>query len=516
MPATDPWALTGDADTRGLSAGPVRCVMTQPTTAAQETSRKPHGGFLFITALQLCLLWWAYRDHHIQLRDVRTWFGAWELQARRCLMPPGQRAHYTVDELGRLLGRQVGPVQVRASLRRLEAVGLLHWSNAEVTFPRAIDALTVSPSPRLTSMLEAIAMPHRRIPVPRRLVRFLAGARRRCLIATILGHLVRCLYYTHGTCTAKGCCKAAWIAEVFGGHVSTIKAARQSLIGLGWLLPLETSQRVKNRWGQWVQVNLAWDPHATPAVIPCEPSPQVPLSLPIAHEVSISPTRPPDAFSTIQTRPPCLKQRAEPLRVVQPQNPNPHGTAGVSPPIHTKAPTLYHIIPEDLQETGRLLDLFAQAQAQGSIGGSEADRLTFVATAEHARLVGSHNSCGLLAQLIRRRLWHFVTQDDEEAARTRLHAYLYQPLDISPRAPPPPLPMLSDDARVVAALRSQLCQQGTHGDAFLLLRLQGFAWTRERWDQACAALEAARASQAYGCTVVQALATAGVIPAIGV
>jgi hypothetical protein len=304
-PASDLWTLTGDADTRGLSAGPVRCVMTQPITAGQETCRKPHGGFLFITALQLCLVWWAYRDHHIQLRDVRTWFGTWEVQARRCLMTPGQRAHYTVDELGRLLSQPVGPVQVRASLRRLEAVGLLHWSSAEVTFPRTIDALTVSPSPRLTSMLEAIAAPHRRIPVPRRLVRFLAGARRRCLIATILGHLVRCLYYTHGTCTAKGCCKAAWIAEVFGGHVSTIKAARQFLIGLGWLLPLETSQRVKNRYGQWVQVNLAWDPHATSMVIPCGRSPQMPSSLPMGDAISTTETRPPEELCTTETRPPC-------------------------------------------------------------------------------------------------------------------------------------------------------------------------------------------------------------------
>ena len=469
-------------------------VRHDPTTAGQETSRKPHGGFLFITALQPCLIWWAYRDHYIQLRDVRTWFGAWEVQARRCLMKPGQEAHYTVDEFGRLLGQHVGPVQVRASLRRLEVVGLLHWSSAELTFPRAIDALTVTPSTRLTSMLEAIAMPHRRIPVPRRLVRFLAGARRRCLIATILGHLVRCLYYTHGTCTAKGCCKAAWIAEVFGGHVSTIKAARQYLIGLGWLLPLETSQRVKNRYGQWVQVNLAWDPHAMPAVIPCGPSPQVLPSPPMGDAIPTTPTRPPEELSTTPPRPPCREIPAEPLRVSQPQNPDPHDTAGVSPPTATKAPTLHHIIPEDLQETGRLLDLFAQAQVQGSIGGSEADRLTFVATAEHARLVGSTNPCGLLAQLIRRRLWHFVTQDDEEAARTRLQAYLFQPPAIPPRAPPAPPPVLSDDARVVAALRSRLCQQGAHGEAFLLLRLQGLTWTRERWDRACAALEAARAS----------------------
>src|SRR5205807_4844903 len=72
-------------------------------------------------------------------------------------------------------------------------------------------------------------------------------------------------------------------------------------------------------------------------------------------------------------------------------------------------PILRHIVPEDLQDTARLLTLFAQTQTQGLIGKSDSERLTFLALAEHAKVVGSQNPCGLFALLVQRQHWHFVT-----------------------------------------------------------------------------------------------------------
>ena len=43
--------------------------------------------------------------------------------------------------------------------------------------------------------------------------RLLAGGARPALIATILGHLLRCLYLKGGKCSARGRVKASWIAE---------------------------------------------------------------------------------------------------------------------------------------------------------------------------------------------------------------------------------------------------------------------------------------------------------------
>jgi hypothetical protein len=229
--------------------------MTTATAEAGDARRKPTGGFIFLTATQLCLIWWAYLEKRIELRDVRTWFGSWELRARRCLLKPGQQAIYTIEELNSLLGR-VGGMHLRASIRRLEAVGLLVWSTSHLTFPKSPEELKVKDTSGLFDMLSAVPNNQRRIPVPRRMVRFLGGARRRCLIATILGHLIRCLYYRNGECSAKGCCTSSWIAQVFGVNGSNVKAARRYLSDMGWLTLLETSQRVRNRYGQWVTINL--------------------------------------------------------------------------------------------------------------------------------------------------------------------------------------------------------------------------------------------------------------------
>ena len=126
--------------------------------------------------------------------------------------------------------------------------------------------------------------------------------------------------------------------------------------------------------------------------------------------------------------------------------------------------------PEDLQDTARLLTLFAQAQTQGLIGKSASDRLTFLALAEHAKVVGSQNPCGLFAALVQRQHWHFVTDSDEEVAQTRLKTYLYGPA--APVAPPPAAapPALSPDAAIVRYVRTQLARAGW-----------GMVWPSEPW-----------------------------------
>ena len=44
----------------------------------------------------------------------------------------------------------------------------------------------------------------------------------------------------------------AWIALVFGGDPFSIKSARAKLIEDGWFARLETPQRVRQRYGEWV------------------------------------------------------------------------------------------------------------------------------------------------------------------------------------------------------------------------------------------------------------------------
>jgi hypothetical protein len=169
----------------------------------------------------------------------------------------------------------------------------------------------------------------------------------------------------------------------------------------------------------------------------------------------------------------------------------------VPPPKPTAAaaqPDLRNVVVADLKDTGRLLALYEQAVARGLVTFSERDRLRFVAAAEHARVIGTRNPCGLFVRLVRRSLWSFVTQDDEDAARVRLKRHLYGvglARESSPVSVGPPRVELSSDARLVQSVRSALVGAGYRGDGFALLRRQRPEWTRSRWAEALAELDRA-------------------------
>ena len=218
--------------------------------------RKPAGGFQFISVAHLCAVWCAYDSRRIRLHDVRLWCAAQEVVARRCQLAAGQQPLYRQDELHSLLGGGGG---IAAALARLQNNNLLQWEATLLTFPSPV----IETSTPLATMLAQIPNHHRRVPVPRRLLRFLAKSCSRVLLATILGHLFRCLYYRQGQCRADGFCKASWIAEVFGVSARAVKTARHRLEALGFLERTETPQWVRNRYGQKMVINLQWEGNHT-------------------------------------------------------------------------------------------------------------------------------------------------------------------------------------------------------------------------------------------------------------
>ena len=158
-------------------------------------------------------------------------------------------------------------------------------------------------------------------------------------------------------------------------------------------------------------------------------------------------------------------------------------------------PTLRHLVPDDLHDTERLLTLFAQTQQQALIGKSESARLTFVAAAEHARVIGSTNPCGLFAALIHRQLWHYATDRDEDAAAARLKLHWYG-REAPGRSAPTPRSVepsaLSKDAFMVRELHRELARAGFQGEAFGWVHRLYPEWTRARWDHAVAELTTAQ------------------------
>ena len=222
-----------------------------------EPRRKPEGGFAFFTVTQLVMAWTALREAEINLKELRVYFALAEMKSRRCGCtdddPPPE---FTPLEIRRLVGGAGGE---REAVNKLVAVGLLREvSKTNIEFATDPGDLRFEPE-TLEATLDLIPNNDRRVPVPRRIVRLIAGGARRTLIATILGHLIRCLFYKRGMCHPKGCVKASWIAEVFGVSERRVHEQRRHLVALGWLLPQETSQRTLNGHGLWVTINLAWD-----------------------------------------------------------------------------------------------------------------------------------------------------------------------------------------------------------------------------------------------------------------
>jgi hypothetical protein len=71
--------------------------------------------------------------------------------------------------------------------------------------------------------------------------------------------------------------------------------------------------------------------------------------------------------------------------------------------------------------TARLLELHREAVRLGYVGHSEAERLKFVAAAEHSLSHARKNPAGMFATIVRCGLW-FQTLHDEDRARRRLQA----------------------------------------------------------------------------------------------
>jgi hypothetical protein len=478
----------------------------QGEAKVQEPRRKPEGGFAFFTVTQLVMAWTALREAEIGLKELRVYFALAEMKSRRCGCtdddPPPE---FTPLEIRKLVGGAGGE---REAVHKLLTVGLLREvTKSTIEFATDPSELRFEPT-TLEATLDRIPNNDRRVPVPRRIVRLIAGGARRTLIATILGHLIRCLYYKRGECHPKGCCKASWIAEVFGVSERAVKAQRRHLVEIGWLIPQKTPQWTLNLHGLWLAINLAWDalteakerlyePVVEQAAA-AEEEAQEPVPLPA--EPSAEPS-PPTAHQSIQTDTP-LVLTPEPLREFKNQKPATGGTSGVynsqSEAKKTEAPadrpTLRDVKPEDLRDPARLLDLHAQAVAAGYIPSSEAGQLNFFAAANHARVIGSRNPPGLFVRIVRSGLWNFLTQDDEDVARVQIRRLLYPeaPPVGSPRSEAPRRsPGLSDDARFVRDVTNQLRQRGIpESSVWRLVNRERPEWTRERWDAARAELRA--------------------------
>ena len=356
------------------------------------TAERPAGGYVPIRADQLFAVWWCYEKGSIRLADVRVWFALHEVVGRRCLINPRRKPQFTTGELMELTGlRRQGTL--RTSLRRLEELGLACSRRSSIRFATSVDNVGVVDRSEFQQRLNLIANHRRRVPVPRRLLRWLAAGSRSVLIATTLGHLLRLLYLRDGICRADGNCKASWVAAVFAINVRSVKQGRRRLIGSGLLQPQPMPQWYRNRYGWRGSVNLAW-----------------------AVENSREPTSPsakrtpPPRRSRFKQSPPRQDQKLSPRGSNQKPVPRRNGFC--------RRRSLGFVDLTELRDDRSVERILNHAVARRVVRST--DRLNVFAAAEHALRVGSRNPAGLFVWLVVNRRWDHVTQADEDAARRRL------------------------------------------------------------------------------------------------
>lgn len=375
----------------------------------------PVGGFVLLTVPQLLMPWWLYLEKRLQLVDVRVFLALFELRKERSFMKAGRTPRYKLEELLRLVGGSRS--RIRAAVRRLEAVGLVSFKASCLHMATSPEVLRVADLVGFWAMHGNVRNNRRQVPLPRRLLKFVAGGTTRVETATIIAHALRCLYFRDGKVAPVGNCTAAWAAEVFGVNESNVKAARQRLVGLGVFLEHEMPQWHRNRYGARIEVNLRWGRGSAEVEAPAKrPESRPPVA--VIHT--------PNATPKENQNLPTEGKHQNPGALPPTPKPGVLQTKAGKESGKQAAPSLRHLVIEDLRDPQRLIALHEAAAAMQLVPDGERGQLEFFALAEHARSYATRNAPGLMAQLIRNySTWgrRFINQDDEEAARARLRQF---------------------------------------------------------------------------------------------
>lgn len=452
-----------------------------------SSMRQIAGRHIAIPVAELCAVWTAVAERRLELLDFRVWVALREMSERRRCLSRERKPRYSLRELHGLVGG-VGGASIRRSLKRLERSGLLRARRSQVMFmpsvgePRGVEQSTTE------RMMDGL--PKRRtFPLPRRLGRFLAAGVTRSVAATVLGEILRCVYFrrTHGW-SDEGNATASWVAKTFGISERSVLRARAELEQAGILHRVEMKAWHTRRYGARYRVNLNWSARTkleTPGEVRGYPeartgadSARCRLSAESGQDGSrlsgLDSERTPLRGSIINNKP---APSAEPR-------------FGSSKKAGKGKPNFLRVRREDLDDTGRLLGLLEHAKTLGVVGGSEMEELSFVAAAGRATVAGSRDPCARFVWTVRNR-FQGLRCADEDAARSRLRLVREPGRGEHAQQVPPAQTqhLLSEDARFVRAILGVVRSRGCVADPFPVLRRERPEWTRERWSRAMLELD---------------------------
>jgi hypothetical protein len=361
------------------------------------------GGYRLMSPEQVSLIWCAYRAKTVSLLDLRTYFALHEIAERRhaASIQRDNRsevggkttASAILPELQKLV--QCSRIaQVRASLKRLQAIGLLGQHDVGIRLTLSGDDVHPELRDAATRMFASLAC-RRHIPLPRRVLREIAICRSPAVVATLLAVSGRCVFLHRRRISTDGSVSVRFISETFGLHPRTVKVARMQLVHRGYLLRLRADHWHVQRYGARLRLNL-------PAAADCTGS---------------SPRR-----RLIRTEPPPPRHKRELLTDSKNQKLAMVAKAANRISAKPSPGKLRAIEVGELRDRDRLNIRFTEAVGMKLVRDTPPDRLRFFAAAAHALRVATKNPCGLFAAIVRRGLWAYISQADEDQGQRLLRS----------------------------------------------------------------------------------------------
>jgi hypothetical protein len=461
-----------------------------PHWEARMNKPKIQGGSCEVLPLQWCIVWSAYRVGTISWLALKVWCAAWLIHTSRCKqIRDGAPYRFQKSEFQPFF-KSVGKKALDEALHVLEVAKILRFSDTDIYFASQLDDLEdENVKTRANVMFQQLHAHNRtkRMHFPRRLLKLITQWGQKVVrVATLLGLLFTSMLVKRYN-DYRGCCKAEWIAHVFGVNVKGVNTERTTLINEGLFLRLPTSQRVRQRYGEWVVLNLA-------VVESCTPRQHT------SEESSYGQRPQPDPSPNGQ---PLQNQLLSSLEEISKnQNIASERRTGAFQHVHNTNPTWDNIFLENLHNNDDSEILRQAAVKRGFLTDTIPERIHFFAAIEHSIRVATKNPAGLLRTIVEKGLWHFLTQADEDAAFQRLRrghmahettplytthiSFLTIPYTDPDKQGDNPLLVLSKDALTVQTLKADLKRVGCTGNVLRIVQQHGYLqdWTIDRWAQA--------------------------------
>lgn len=403
---------------------------------------QPKSGYKTITPIQICNALSLLENEKLSRKSLQIYFACFSLIAIREAANRSQKKKsrkgmvipsYRLRELSRTTELPLNVI--KKELSKLSSLGLLTFSESKILITKD----SIEASGELLENLSGKRSPKRPIPMPRSILRFLSKCKKESLIKTLLAYIIRGLTLSRdGEIKGQGSVKCSWISDVMGISLRSVKGARKELIELRILTPDTGSTQWKlNKTGAYFTINLDWvektQKEGRELVIRQNKSDNVTYQTKLCSksvDKLISDKKilaPPTPQEHINFAPPYKDKKTSSYEEYKNQKTlgEPKIPAGVFSKQGGRKiskPTLSNVLEVDLKDFSRCESLYFQACKQGIIQAGEASAINFLASAVRARSVEGE-APKIFMGLIKKKLWHHITQADEDRALSALRRY---------------------------------------------------------------------------------------------